>query len=916
RRAIGAALAAQSVLRSIDGTRARVGVAAGPVVAGGSGAPGDRFFVVGRPLEEARRLRELAATGEVRVEQALVDEELHEWEPVADGDGVTLTSLRRGAASSTLELPFVGRDRELRELAEALRQCRRSGTGRVVVVAGEAGIGKTRLLDRAQHRFAESGVRAARGLVSDFDVGEDLTQQLVRDLLGLDPDASDVTAALEARLGPGALGPAQWPFLFHFLGVPLSGPMQRVYDAMEPAARRAGYRDMLATFLTSDTAQGPVVLMIEDMHWADETVLEAVETLSGVSRSLPVLLVLTTRVEGEERWRGCLSGQTVTRLELSPLGDEDASALAMALGGDAERRGLAIARAAGHPLFLTEILRDAEAELPPTIHGLIHSRLDRLPERDRAAAQVAAVLGRRATLIQLRRVLDDPSYDPANLVLYRLLEEEDGQVAFTHAVVRDAVYESLVEDDRRALHVRCAAQLPEEPAVRGAHLDRAGLGAEAADAYLEASRRALAADRYEEARLHAARGHGLASAGSEVARRALRLRGQVELLLGDAEASEASHAALLEQAETDAERYEGAVGRAEASFVASHFEEALRALDAADAYAASAGVPAGRASYVRGRVGFATGRLEACHEAHARALHIAREEGDLELATRASSGMADALYGVGRLASAHAAYAECVAGAREAGLHGVLAVNEPLLSIVSVFMLDLDRALQLAEETRSLTHDLAHKRGETLAHGATSLAGFHAGDPTLGLIHAEHAIALGRVTGTRVFEANGHYYAARSAIELGDRELARDHVERGLELARSGAMQFLGGALLATAARLADGVDERAARLAEGAAVIAAPCLSFNRLWFHENAIEASLESRDAAGARAHADAIDAFTAAEPFPWASLVSDRGRALAAHLEGDGEDALRDVLERMQATKLALGRAAVEAALSGR
>ncbi|MCB9592095.1 MAG: hypothetical protein H6719_05125 [Sandaracinaceae bacterium] len=107
--------------------------------------------------------------------------------------------------------------------------------------------------------------------------------------------------------------------------------------------------------------------------------------------------------------------------------------------------------------------------------------------------------------------------------------------------------------------------------------------------------------------------------------------------------------------------------------------------------------------------------------------------------------------------------------------------------------------------------------------------------------------------------------------------------------------------MLATLARLTDDPDEAAAWLEEGEAIATGPCLSFNRLWFRENAIEHALSVGDSAAVRHHADAIEAFVAPEPFPWATLVVDRARALA---DGDAA-ALAVVLERMRETGLMLG-----------
>jgi len=880
RRALSAALDARDALAAVEATAARVGVAEGPCVAGAGPSPGERYTVVGAPLAEARRLRDAAPVGQVAVSRDLVDPQLYDWEPSDDPTSVRLQRVRAtDRRGSSAELPFVGREAELDELDLALQRCARTGTGRIVVIAGEAGIGKSRLLDELERRAEASAVPTGRAQVFDFEVGEEhVTRQLVRDLLALPADTPNGADVLSKRLGEGALHAAQWPFLFHFLSIELSPPMQRVYDAMDDAARRRGYREMLAALLATLTARGPIVLMVEDLHWADDSTREAVEALSGVTRSHPVLLALTTRVEGEERWRACLAGQTVTRIELEPLTSADAEVLALALGGADDRRAAVVERAGGHPLFLTEMLRGAEqGELPPTVHGLIHTRLDRLPELDRAAVQVAAVLGPRAHIGQLRGVLDEPRYDPERLVEYRLVRTGDGEhFEFTHALVRDAVYDSLVDDRRRDLHARCAERLAGDPPVAAAHLERAGRPDAAASAHLEAARAARAVDRYEAARAHAARAFELAQPASDVARQALRLRGRVELILGDSDGSASSFGHLLEIATDDEDRYDAAVGRAEAFYIANRFDDALSALDAADAVAEAAARSGSRASYVRGRVGFATGRLAMCEAAHRRALGLAREEGDEELAARASSGLADSLYGLGRITSAREAYAECVDTATRASLLGVLAVNEPMLAITDCFLLELDRARREARASLERVTALSHVRGRTLAHGALSLASLYAEDFAEALVHADHARRLGRESATRVFEVNGHFYAARAALGMGDRALARHHAARALSGSRGGAMRFLGAAILALVARLEDDPEVRAAHLAEGAELVDGPTLSFSRFWFLEGAIDVALEQGDAEAARAHADALEAATRDEPFAWAERVIARGR----------------------------------------
>ena len=278
------------------------------------------------------------------------------------------------------------------------------------------------------------------------------------------------------------------------------------------------------------------------------------------------------------------------------------------------------------------------------------------------------------------------------------------------------------------------------------------------------------------------------------------------------------------------------------------------------------------------------------------------------LAARASSGLADAMYGSGRIVSAYAAYESCVRHAHGASTLSVLAVNRPMLAIVGVFMVKLTRSLEDGELALRTATELSHARATTLAHGGLSLAAFYAGDAERSRRHAEAALELVRPSGNAVFEANGHYYAARAAIELGDTPAAVAHAERAVTICRAGAMRFLGATCLATLARLTDEDGRRRALLAEAETSLAEGTLSFNRFWFRENAIEVALLDRDAGEIRRHAEALERAVSSEPFPWAQLVVARGRALADHLEGT-DDRRATILERMRAAGWAVGLAAL-------
>jgi predicted ATPase len=148
-----------------------------------------------------------------------------------------------------------------------------------------------------------------------------------------------------------------------------------------------------------------------------------------------------------------------------------------------------VERAEGNPLFLEQLLRsratDQKDHLPPSLHGVVLARLDRLGPNDRRAIEAAAILGQRFRLADLRRLIAEESFDPAELARRHLVRPESVEVAFAHALIRDGVYASLTYERRAQLHRAAAALLAHDPPVSAEHLERAG-DPEAPAAYLRA----------------------------------------------------------------------------------------------------------------------------------------------------------------------------------------------------------------------------------------------------------------------------------------------------------------------------------------------------------------------------------------------------------------------------------------------
>jgi len=297
---------------------------------------------------------------------------------------------------------FVGRGHELRLLEAALAQCRDMRRGQTIYIRGEAGIGKTCLLEQLQGKATGEGFACHSGLVLDFGMGsgQDAVRSLVRSLLGLSAESTreELDAVAEKALQDGVLSEERRVYLNDLLNVPQPTELRTLYDAMDNAARDRGKRTTVAELVTKASGRCPRLLAIEDLHWADQATLDHLVNLSETVAGCPALLVMTSRLEGDpldEGWRSRLSAQAVVTVDVGPLHPDDANRLAGAyletVGELAQR---CIERAAGNPLFLEQLLRhteeSAEGGVPGSIRSLVQARLDRLASADKQALQAAS----------------------------------------------------------------------------------------------------------------------------------------------------------------------------------------------------------------------------------------------------------------------------------------------------------------------------------------------------------------------------------------------------------------------------------------------------------------------------------------------------------------------------------------------
>ena len=674
-----------------------IGIASGEVVASGTGSARHlEYTVTGESVNLASRLTDEAAAGEILISDAVHRALAERVDCSAIGElaikGLAkpvkawrLRALREPVRSG--RQTFVGRRRELRQLEAALAQCRDTGRGLVIDIRGEAGIGKTRLLEQFRIKAEGKNFACHSGLVLDFGMGsgQDAIRSLVRSLLGLSGESSrdEIAAAAEKALDDGMLPHDQRVYLNDLLDLPQPTELRTLYDAMDNAARNRGKRATLAGLVTQASRDRPRLLAIEDLHWADQVTLDHLANLVDTVAQCPALLVTTSRIERDplrEDWRATRAGQPIITMDLGPLEPSEAKRLAEAyfdaLGELAQR---CIERAAGNPLFLEQLLRhaeeSAESGVPGSIRSLVLARLDRLALPERQALQAASVIGQRFTAEILMALLERPGWNCDDLVRHRLVHPQGDHFLFAHALIQEGVYDTLLRSRRRELHRRAADWFRSRDLMLCAqHLDRADDDG-APQAYLEAARAQAAEYRSERALRLVERGLALARERADVSALSL-FRGEILHDLGSIPESMAAFEQALAVADADIERCRAWLGLAAGLRMADRFDEAFAMLDKAAA-AATEDLAAERAQihHLRGNLCFPLGRLDECLLEHQRALDCARRAGAPEMQARALGGLGDAEYARGRMASAHRHFRRCVELSRACGAGRIEVAN-------------------------------------------------------------------------------------------------------------------------------------------------------------------------------------------------------------------------------------------------
>ena len=530
-RAARAALSIQRALAEVNrkhaGSRkpalsARIGIETGPVVVDAVGE------IYGDPPNTAARVQALAEPGTVvitaRVQRQVaglfVAEERGTHELKGVPEPVTLYRLVRASGGGRRVgqrrlTPLVGREEEIAMLMRRWERARQ-GDGQLVILVGEPGLGKSRLIEEFHPRLREvphTWVEWSCSQLLQNTPLHPIAEWGRQRFRGADIPAEQRLADLENTLALVKLDPAEnAPLLAPLLDILL--PQDRG-ATLEPEVLRRRQLTALTNWVMAGARTQPAVLALEDLHWADPTTLELLRSIAEHGALVPLFVLITARPEFRPPW-GMRSHHST--ISLAPLDRSQARHMVgeLAAGHALPKEvvdGLT-ERSGGVPLFIEEVTRlllergkpgGLEA-IPPTLQQSLTARLDRLgPARE--VAQIGAVIGRGFSYPLIRAVADMED-TPLQTALELLAEADillvqglapDAEYRFKHTLIQDAAYENLLKSRRQVLHRRVGETLRQkfgstaaaEPELLAHHFTRAGMSEEAVEWWGKAGQRSL-----------------------------------------------------------------------------------------------------------------------------------------------------------------------------------------------------------------------------------------------------------------------------------------------------------------------------------------------------------------------------------------------------------------------------------------
>jgi class 3 adenylate cyclase/tetratricopeptide (TPR) repeat protein len=784
--------------------------------------------------------------------------------------------------------PLVGRTEELALILRRWEQVK-EGQGQIVLLSGEPGIGKSRLVQVLSNSVSGDTHSLVGYQCSPYHTNSMLhpiVEQIRRAAGFEEADDADIKVGkLEALLRLAFDNVTDVAPLFALLlsiDVGDRYPASRLGgEALKDATLRA-----LLSYLVALANKKPLLLIVEDAQWIDPTTQDFLNLLLPNIADERIMAAVTYRPDYRPPWSAFAHALT---LPVARLPRRD---VVMMIGGvvggkplPAEVMEQIVEKTDGIPLFVEELTKTIiesgliaetdnayrlsgafpEVSVPATLQDSLMARLDRASSIGEVA-QVGACIGRQFSreLLAVVLTLDEAKVETALQqletagLLFRTGSAKRATYAFKHAMVRDVAYNNLLKSKRKHYHARIAEYLATQdedatlsPEVLAYHYMEAGKFDEAATYWCDAAQRAGARYANSEAIAHCRKGLAALSYLPRGPKRA-----DMELGLR--------------------------IGLAEALRITDHHSEALAELEMAEALATDGKrlLEIARIHHLRGNIYYPLGKAENCFVEHKAAWRAAKRAASTEWEARALGGLGDAYFLAGRIKQAHRQFEDCVALARANGLLLTEVAYLPMRAVTHMYCLRFDESLADCRTVVDLVMKVGQARGELISRSTSSWILLDQCEFGEAEQHARKGLEAVEAVGARRFIPLFNDVIARIRLQSGDGDGALNLLHESWKVSRDTGVAFAGPVILGAMALATTDPDDRLEALRQGAAILGDGSASHNHSRFYRDAIEVCLREQLWDMAEGYASTMERYFGAKSSPWSNFFIARGRALAA------------------------------------
>ena len=881
-----------------------IGIASGEVLAG---AETGEYTVIGDAVNLASRLSDIA-----EAEQTFISDEIYsECIDLVNAEAVhnlsikgidgTITAWRIIALAQRSEasgrLPFVGREAEKAQFAALLRSIASYGTGAAVLLRGEAGIGKSSLVRRFVELAGENEFVAHSALVLDFGVeeGMDPMRVIFRSLLKIDAsaDSSTRTSALETFLEFYEDDQVLKPFAKELLEIPLSPAEVESLRALDAASRVHRRREPIIDLLLRLSAQVPQLVVVEDLHWADNAELEFLSALCKAVNESRCMVLLTSRPETTSGLSQTISElDAVQTINLRPLSSREIDSLVASLELTCSRQIVdRLSKAGGNPLFLEQILRhsanDETNELPGGLRSVIQARIDKLPDRERQAIQAASVLGQRFSPLALCHLLNQQSFDPSLLVQQSILQTHSDEFLFSHALVRDVAYASILKTRAAAMHALAGNWFAERDLNLAANHYASAGDDRAASTYVSAGRQQLDRLQFEQADQLTELAKTAPGFGDAVAYDYWLLNGEIRRALGDMDISVEAFQSALKLATSERQELDCWFGIARSCHdrpgePMSVLKIALRHIfELAESVGSDEDLVT--AHHLQSALCQIEGDTTGIFKHAGKAVEIARTLHKPAMLARAMHSLSIAEYLNGLFLSARATLRDTLAVCLESELRTSEVECYHKLGITQFYALNPAECISLSRRTIEQGGELGMLRSVALAHEFIARAALEIGDFELAKSSAYQSLVRSRQLGLKARESIALIHLSRAEMLLKEKESAAT-ADEAVTLARRGGEGFILPWALANRGQMQCEPDQRKADFNEAEELLLGRhCARHNHIHSRIIQMECAIDEEDWIALDEMTCSLQNATQSEPLPLTDFFIRRARTISPNSE---------------------------------